>query len=87
MEAMVDPSTTGQQLFEAVITEIELPEFYFFGLTYVNDNEHFFISGEQKLHKVAPDGWKESWKREAAPVTFTVYLRVKFYVDNLAVLK
>ena len=36
LEAMVDPSTTGQQLYEAVVTEIELQEFYFFGLTYVS---------------------------------------------------
>ena len=35
LEVMCDPSTTGQQLFEAVVTQIELPEFYFFGLTYV----------------------------------------------------
>ena len=83
---MVDPCTTGQQLFEAVVTEIELPEFYFFGLTYINDNEHFFIPGESKLHKVAPDGWKESWK-SPSPVTFTCYLRVKFYVETLSALK
>ena len=36
LEAMCDPSTTGQQLFEAVITHAELPEFFFFGLTYIN---------------------------------------------------
>ena len=35
LEVMCDPATTGQQLFEAIITQIELPEFYFFGLTYV----------------------------------------------------
>ena len=38
LEAMVDPSLTGQQLYEAVVTEIDLPEFYFFGLTYINGN-------------------------------------------------
>lgn len=36
LEAMCDPSTTGQQLFEAVITHAELPEFFFFGLSYMN---------------------------------------------------
>ena len=36
LEVMCEPSTTGQQLFEAIVTHIELPEFYFFGLTYVS---------------------------------------------------
>lgn len=41
LELMCDPSTTGHQLFEAVITHIELPEFFFFGLTYVAGNISF----------------------------------------------
>ena len=52
-----------------------------------SDDEHFFIPGESKIHKVAPDGWKESWKVQSAPVTFTVYLRVKFYPENIAEFK
>ncbi|XP_069124056.1 tyrosine-protein phosphatase non-receptor type 13-like isoform X2 [Argopecten irradians] len=83
LEAMCDPSTTGQQLFESVITHIELPEFFFFGLTYVSDGEHFFVDPEMKLHKVAPEGWKEGWKGNLPTVTFTLYLRVKFYPHNL----
>lgn len=36
LEALVDPSTTAQQMFESIITHIELPEFFFFGLTHIN---------------------------------------------------
>ena len=54
---------------------------------FVVDNEHFFIESDTKMYKIAPDGWKDSWKREMAPITFTVYLRVKFYVDSLPALK
>ncbi|KAL3876548.1 hypothetical protein ACJMK2_034389 [Sinanodonta woodiana] len=87
LEAFCDPTTTGQQLFEAIVTHIELPEFFFFGLTYVNDGEHFFIGADKKLHKVAPDGWKDGWKGPVSNVTFTVHLRVKFYVDNMSALR
>ena len=83
LEAMCDPSTTGQQLFEAVITHAELPEFFFFGLTYINDGEHFFIDSDTKLHKVSPEGWKGN----LPPVTFTVFLRMKFYPEYLPMLR
>lgn len=45
LEVMCDPSTTGQQLFESIITHIELPEFFFFGLTYVSGKFLKSISG------------------------------------------
>lgn len=50
LEAMCDPSTTGQQLFEAVITHAELPEFFFFGLSYINGMSFYSKNiDEQKL--------------------------------------
>ncbi|KAK3601912.1 hypothetical protein CHS0354_041851 [Potamilus streckersoni] len=87
LEAFCDATTTGQQLFEAVVTHVELPEFFFFGLTYINDGEHFFIAADKKLNKVAPDGWKDGWKGPVSNVTFTVHLRVKFYMDNISALR
>lgn len=36
LEVMCDPCTTGQQLFEAIVTHISLPEFFYLGLTYIN---------------------------------------------------
>ncbi|KAL5018640.1 hypothetical protein ScPMuIL_004362 [Solemya velum] len=87
LEVMCDPCTTGQQLFEAVVTHISLPEFFYMGLTYINDGEHFFIESDMKLHKVAPSGWKDSGKGNMATITFTIYLRMKYYVDNLITLR
>ena len=52
------------------------------------DNEHFFLEPDLKLHKIAPEGWKEGWKGGGVPaVTLTLYLRVKFYPDDLTLLR
>ncbi|XP_025086177.1 tyrosine-protein phosphatase non-receptor type 13-like isoform X6 [Pomacea canaliculata] len=83
-EVFVDPCLTGRQLFDAVVTQTALDDFSFFGLTYLCDGEHFFIDADSKLHKMAPTGWREGAKGHMPPVTFTVFLRVKFYPESLA---
>lgn len=50
----------------------------------IADGEHFFIDADSKLHKMAPTGWREGAKGHMPPVTFTVFLRVKFYPESLA---
>ncbi|XP_022313821.2 tyrosine-protein phosphatase non-receptor type 13-like isoform X2 [Crassostrea virginica] len=87
LEAMVDPAITAQQMFESVITHIELPEFFFFGLTYINEGEHCFIEPDMKLHKVAPEGWKDHGKESAPALTLTLYVRVKFYPSSVSLLR
>lgn len=87
LEALVDPSTTAQQMFESIITHIELPEFFFFGLTHINEGEHFFIEPDTKLHKVAPEGWKDHWKENGPVITLTLYVRVKFYPSSVTLLR
>jgi hypothetical protein len=49
----------------------------------ISDGEHFFIDSDTKLHKVAPEGWKGN----LPPVTFTVFLRMKFYPEYLPMLR
>ncbi|KAH9490224.1 hypothetical protein Btru_036087, partial [Bulinus truncatus] len=83
LDIMLDPSTTGRQLFDFVIPQLDLDDFYFFGFTYICEGEHIFLDADTKLHKIAPDGWKEGPKNQALPVTFTLYVRVKFYPDSL----
>ncbi|CAL1543398.1 unnamed protein product [Lymnaea stagnalis] len=83
LEVILDPSTTGRQLFDTVIPCLELDDFFFFGLTYICEGEHFFMDGDTKLHKVAPEGWKEGPKSHLPPVNFTLYVRVKFYPESL----
>ena len=48
------------------------------------EGEHFFLDADTKLHKMSPEGWREGAKGHMPPVTFTLYLRVKFYPDSLA---
>ncbi|XP_050390913.1 tyrosine-protein phosphatase non-receptor type 13 isoform X2 [Patella vulgata] len=82
-EVICDPSTNGRQLFDVLVTHIGLAEYYYFGLTFIAESEHFFIDPDTKLHKVAPDGWKETVKGQIPIITFTVYVRVKFYMDSI----
>ncbi|GFR71734.1 tyrosine-protein phosphatase non-receptor type 13 [Elysia marginata] len=82
-EIVLDPSSTARQLFDTVIPYLELDDFFFFGLTYISEGEHFFLDADVKLHKVAPEGWKEGPKSHQAYVTFNLYVRVKFYPESI----
>ena len=53
----------------------------------LSDGEHFFVDGETKLHKVAPKHWKDPGKNRSQLFAFTLYFRVKFYVDDIRLLK
>ncbi|XP_059138710.1 tyrosine-protein phosphatase non-receptor type 13-like isoform X2 [Physella acuta] len=83
LEVVLDPSIMGRQLFDAVIPYLDLDDFFFFGLTYICEGEHFFLDADTKLHKVSPEGWKEGPKSHSPPVTFTLYVRIKFYPESL----
>lgn len=43
------------------------------------DNELFFLNNETKISKVAPDSWKK-----LTTSTFTLFLRVKFFTDDIS---
>lgn len=43
------------------------------------DDEFFFLNHDTKISKVAPDCWKK-----LATSTFTLFLRVKFFADNVS---
>lgn len=43
------------------------------------DGEFFFLDPETKISKVAPDYWKK-----VASATFTLYLRVRFFPDDIS---
>lgn len=47
------------------------------------DNEFFFVDPDAKLSKVAPDGWKEDPKRKKSDVPFNLFLRIKFFLDDI----
>lgn len=43
------------------------------------DDEYFFLDHETKISKVAPDSWKKG-----QIISFLVFLRVKFFVDDIS---
>lgn len=43
------------------------------------DDEFFFLNHDTKISKVAPDCWKK-----LASSTFTLFLRVKFFADDVS---
>lgn len=43
------------------------------------DDEYFFLDHETKISKVAPDSWKKGHIS-----SFLVFLRVKFFVDDIS---
>ena len=51
------------------------------------DGEHHFVDTDTKLHKVAPAHWKDGNRGRTPMVTFTLFFRVKFYVDNINYLR
>lgn len=62
------------------------PGFYltYFSLqTLRTDNEFFFVDLDAKLSKMAPEGWKEDPKRKKSDVPFNLFLRIKFFLDDI----
>lgn len=47
-------------------------------LTVSSDDEFFFLDPETKISKVAPDIWKKT-----PSASFALFLRVKFFVDDI----
>lgn len=59
-----------------------------FPLTFMADNEFFFVDPDIKLSKVAPEGWKEEPKKKnKPPVNFILFFRIKFFVDDVSLIQ
>lgn len=55
---------------------------------FVLDNEYFFLDPDLKLTKVAPEGWKEEPKKKnKATVNFTLFFRIKFFMDDVSLIQ
>ncbi|XP_035670217.1 tyrosine-protein phosphatase non-receptor type 13-like [Branchiostoma floridae] len=88
LSLVCDVTTVAKQLFDMIVSQLGLVEHFFFGLAHLKDGELFFLDPEEKLAKVAPAGWKEEGKgRPGSEVKFTVFFRVKYYVENVSSLK
>ncbi|XP_069599465.1 tyrosine-protein phosphatase non-receptor type 13 isoform X1 [Ranitomeya imitator] len=88
LELTCDVKSTCKDVFDMVVAHIGLVEHHLFAFAMLKDNECFFIDLDQKLSKVAPDGWKEDTKKKGkAGVNFTLYFRVKFFVDDVSLIQ
>lgn len=54
----------------------------------VSENEYFFVDPDLKLTKVAPEGWKEEPKKKGkTTVDFTLFFRIKFFMDDVSLIQ
>ncbi|XP_022099878.1 tyrosine-protein phosphatase non-receptor type 13-like isoform X2 [Acanthaster planci] len=91
LDLMCDLGTKGQEMFDIVTSHMGLSEKVYFGLAYIRDGEYFFLDSDEKLFKVGPESWKEEVKKGSKKVIatdkFTLFFRIKFYLENTALLK
>ncbi|XP_013873970.1 tyrosine-protein phosphatase non-receptor type 13 isoform X1 [Austrofundulus limnaeus] len=73
-----DIKSRARDVFDMVVAHANLVEHFYFGLSFLDDDEYFFLDHETKISKVAPDSWKKGQIS-----SFLVYLRVKFFVDDI----
>ncbi|KAK5616042.1 hypothetical protein CRENBAI_018265 [Crenichthys baileyi] len=74
-----DIKSRARDVFDMVVAHANLVEHFYFGLSFLDDDEYFFLDHETKISKVAPDSWKKGQIS-----SFFVFLRVKFFVDDIA---
>ncbi|XP_034408071.1 tyrosine-protein phosphatase non-receptor type 13 [Cyclopterus lumpus] len=74
-----DIKSKARDVFDMVVAHANLVEHFYFGLAFIDDDEYFFLDHETKISKVSPDSWKKGQIS-----SFLVFLRVKFYVDDMS---
>ncbi|XP_075717007.1 tyrosine-protein phosphatase non-receptor type 13 isoform X2 [Rhinoderma darwinii] len=88
LELTSDIKSTCKDVFDMVVAHIGLVEHHLFAFAMLKDTEFFFIDLDQKLSKVAPEGWKEDTKKKGKTgASFTLYFRVKFFVDDVSLIQ
>ncbi|NXO04493.1 FRPD2 protein, partial [Rhinopomastus cyanomelas] len=82
LEVQCDIKSKARDVFNTVVAYANLVEHFYFGLAYLKDKEFFFLDEETKLYKVAPDGWNDQSKKKTSIINFTLFLRIKFFVNH-----
>lgn len=72
--------STGMKFGPCQQEERELERFSLY-LCHSADDEYFFLDPESKVSKAAPDSWKKG-----QITSFLVFLRVKFFVDDVSLI-
>ncbi|XP_078070170.1 tyrosine-protein phosphatase non-receptor type 13 isoform X2 [Mustelus asterias] len=87
LELTCDTKSTCKDVFDMVVAHIGLVEHHFFSLAYLKENEFFFVTPDCKLSKVAPEGWKEAKKKNRITANFILFLRIKFFVEDIGLIQ
>ncbi|KAM8911618.1 LOW QUALITY PROTEIN: FERM and PDZ domain-containing protein 2-like [Lycaon pictus] len=87
LEVKCDIMSTAGAIFSAVMSFINLGELTYFGLAYMKGKEFFFLDNETRLCKIAPEGWSEQPQKKTSLNTFTLFLRIKFFISCCAQLQ
>ncbi|NXK94627.1 FRPD2 protein, partial [Formicarius rufipectus] len=87
LEVQCDIKTKARDVFNTVVAYANLVEHFYFGLAYLKGKEFFFLDEETKLYKVAPDGWNDQPKKKSSIINFTLFLRIKFFVNHFNVIQ
>ncbi|EPY73253.1 protein tyrosine phosphatase, non-receptor type 13-like isoform 1 [Camelus ferus] len=82
LEVKCDITSTVGAVFNAIVSFANLGELTYFGLAYLKGKEFFFLDAETRLCKIAPEGWSEQPRKRSSPKTFTLFLRIKFFVSH-----
>ncbi|XP_008295321.1 tyrosine-protein phosphatase non-receptor type 13 isoform X2 [Stegastes partitus] len=83
LELSCDIKAVCKDVLDMVVAHIGLVEHHLFGLAYLREHEFFFVEPDAKLSKVAPEGWKEEPKKRRSDVPFNLFLRIKFFLDDV----
>ncbi|KAM6105872.1 FERM and PDZ domain-containing protein 2 [Pterocles gutturalis] len=87
LEVQCDIKSKARDVFNTVVAYANLAEHFYFGLAYLKGKEFFFLDDETKLYKVAPDGWNDQPKKKTSIINFTLFLRIKFFVNHFNVIQ
>uniref|UniRef100_A0A8D0HPL6 FERM and PDZ domain containing 2 n=1 Tax=Sphenodon punctatus TaxID=8508 RepID=A0A8D0HPL6_SPHPU len=87
LEVKCDIKSKARDIFNTVVAYANLVEHFYFGLAYTKGKEFFFLDDETKLYKVAPEGWNDQPKKKTAIINFTLFLRIKFFVNHFNVIQ
>ncbi|CAL9682119.1 unnamed protein product [Knipowitschia caucasica] len=83
LELSCDTKAVCKDVLDMVVAHIGLVEHHLFGLANLRDNELFFVESDAKLMDIAPEGWKKDPKKKKTDVPFILFLRIKFFIDDV----
>uniref|UniRef100_A0A8C2F957 Tyrosine-protein phosphatase non-receptor type 20 n=1 Tax=Cyprinus carpio TaxID=7962 RepID=A0A8C2F957_CYPCA len=87
LELCCDVKAVCKDVLDMAVAHIGLVEHHLFSLAYLKDDEFFFVEPDVKLSKVAPEGWKDDPRKKKMDVNFNLFLRIKFFQDDVSLIQ